>query len=110
METMTRSQFDALNSHQRMEHIRKGGSLVNDATAPPNYVKAGEVSRTAFDAMQPSARMALVKSGTVIVDSIDVPAGPHEVPFPTKAPATGYKWQRFGHGMFVQVPDGKPGE
>ena len=65
---ITRSAFDKLSPADRMQHVRDGGTVINDPEPAPRKLKPGEVARAAFDKMTAEERAAVVRAGTPIVD------------------------------------------
>lgn len=66
--TMTRSQFEALPHHERLNAVRRF-KIVADAPAAPRVAGPGEIARSQFDDLAPGAKLDLIRSGLKIVDA-----------------------------------------
>lgn len=66
---VSRQQFDAMNPHERMNHIKAGGTVADGASKPAPAASsqgAKVVTRAQFDQMPHTDRAAYCKSGGTI--------------------------------------------
>lgn len=101
MNTITRSEFNALDARDRMKIVQeRTHTVVNDPPAQPASIPPGAMTRGTFDTLSPAERAATLRRGVRVVDGTHTPGDPapigHDVPQGFRLAAGGVGYVRIG--------------